>query len=64
MTPVASKAIEHNAPKHFSLPPNVERKMKQTAFISNMLAVAKEFNLYVFWRESDKKNPVLKMPWR
>lgn len=50
--------------KPVTLPPEMERAIKQTEFINNMLAVAKEFHLYVFWRESDKKNPVLKLPWK
>ena len=46
------------------IPPEVERKIKRTAFITNMIAVAREFNLHVFWREEDKKNQAIKMPWR
>lgn len=46
------------------IPPEVERNIKRTAFITNMIAVAREFNLHVFWREEDKKNQALKMPWR
>lgn len=34
--------------KPATLPPEMERAIKQTAFINNMLAVAKEFRLYVF----------------
>lgn len=46
------------------LPLEVVKKMKQSAFIANMVSVAKEFNLHVFWREKDKKHQILKMPWR
>lgn len=46
------------------LPLEVVKEMKQSAFIANMVAFAKEFNLKVFWRKEDKKHQLLRMPWR
>lgn len=46
------------------IPLPVLKRLKQNTFIANMVAVAKEFNLCVFWRKEDKNSPALKLPWR
>ena len=46
------------------IPLPVLKRLKQNAFIANMVAVAKEFNLCVSWRKEDKNSLALKLPWR
>ena len=46
------------------VPLPILKKLKQNTFIANMVQVAKEFNLHVFWKEEDKKTPALKLPWK
>lgn len=50
--------------KKIVLPLEVVKKMEWSAFIANMIAVAKEFNLHVFWSKEDKKHQLLRIPWR
>lgn len=46
------------------MPPEMERAIKHDNFLRNMQAVAKEFNLHVFWNDNDKKSTALAMPWK
>ena len=46
------------------MPPEMERAIKHDNFLRNMQAVAKEFNLHVFWNDTDKKSAALAMPWK
>lgn len=46
------------------IPLPILKSLLQDEFVANMVAVAKEFNLCVFWRKEDKDRPALRMPWR
>lgn len=47
-----------------TMPPEMEHGIKHDNFLRNMQAVAKEFNLHVFWNDNDKKSAALAMPWK